>query len=150
MSGGQDIDRILDRIRKLLALGESSNEHEAAIAVARAQELLARYHLSIEDLHAAEYRANIIEEPIVFEGRSQIDWVYRLFKAVQEAFDCRSLGVYRSGTQPKEPWRKPRRYEMLVLVGTEANIKVARLTFDYLCDTVERLTKNHEQETCDQ
>jgi hypothetical protein len=42
--------QIIDKVRKLLALGGSSNEHEAALAVQRAGELLARYRLDFDAL----------------------------------------------------------------------------------------------------
>ena len=41
---------IIEKIRKLLALGKSDNEHEAALAVQRAGELLARYRLDFAAL----------------------------------------------------------------------------------------------------
>jgi hypothetical protein len=37
--------QIIDKVRKLLALGRSDNEHEAALAMQRAKELLDRYRL---------------------------------------------------------------------------------------------------------
>lgn len=36
----QDQEKIADKIRRLLALAESPNEHEAALAAAKAQELI--------------------------------------------------------------------------------------------------------------
>ena len=42
--------QIIEKVRKLLALGSSDNEHEAALAVQRAGELLARYRLDFEAL----------------------------------------------------------------------------------------------------
>lgn len=38
--------KIIDRIKKLLALAESDNESEAKLAMERANELLLRYNLS--------------------------------------------------------------------------------------------------------
>ena len=43
-------DAVLDRIRKLQRLSRSSNEHEAALAAAKMQELLFAHNLSIEAL----------------------------------------------------------------------------------------------------
>jgi hypothetical protein len=43
-------EKIIRKIRKLLALSESPNEHEAHTAAMKAQELLARHHLSIADV----------------------------------------------------------------------------------------------------
>lgn len=42
--------QIIDKVRKLLALGGSDNEHEAALAIRRAGELLARYRLDFDSL----------------------------------------------------------------------------------------------------
>ena len=42
--------QIIDKVRKLLALGGSDNEHEAALAVQRAGELLTRYRLDFDGL----------------------------------------------------------------------------------------------------
>ncbi len=42
--------QVIDKIRKLLALGGSDNEHEAALAVQRAGELLTRYRLDFDAL----------------------------------------------------------------------------------------------------
>lgn len=42
--------RILERIAKLMSLAESSNPNEAAIALSRAQKLMAEHHLSQEDI----------------------------------------------------------------------------------------------------
>lgn len=41
----EESERLLEKIRKLLALASSSNEHEAALAMNRARELFAKYNL---------------------------------------------------------------------------------------------------------
>jgi hypothetical protein len=46
--------QIIDRVRKLLALGHSDNEHEAALAVQRASELLTRHRLDFDGLAEEE------------------------------------------------------------------------------------------------
>ena len=50
--------RVLERVRKLMALGGSDNEHEAALAVRRAGELLARHHLDLDGLAEDEGMAH--------------------------------------------------------------------------------------------
>lgn len=44
-----DIEAVSDKIQKLLALSESSNEHEAKLAAMKAQELIAQYGYSEND-----------------------------------------------------------------------------------------------------
>jgi len=46
----EDSERLLDKVRKLLALATSSNEHEALLAMNKVRELYAKYNLE----HAAE------------------------------------------------------------------------------------------------
>ena len=43
-------EEVLSKVRKLFELSNSPNENEAALAAAKARELLARYNLSIADL----------------------------------------------------------------------------------------------------
>lgn len=47
-----DRSSLLDAIRRLMALGNSPNEHEAAAAVAKAAELMQRYHVDAADIPA--------------------------------------------------------------------------------------------------
>lgn len=44
---GSDTDRVLDRIRKLLALAGSPNQHEAEIAMRKAHELMLRHNIEV-------------------------------------------------------------------------------------------------------
>ncbi len=46
--------QIVEKVRKLMALGSSDNEHEAALAVQRAGELLIRYRLDLDALAEEE------------------------------------------------------------------------------------------------
>ena len=43
-------EKYLAKIKKLLALGQSTNSHEAALAVARARKLMAEYHVTELDV----------------------------------------------------------------------------------------------------
>ena len=45
-----ELEKIADKIRKLFALSQSSNEAEASAAAAKAQEMLTRHNLSIASL----------------------------------------------------------------------------------------------------
>lgn len=53
-------DAVLERVRKLLELAKSPNEHEAELATARAQELMARHRLTLDDV--AEDVVEIVDE----------------------------------------------------------------------------------------
>lgn len=47
--------KILSKVEKLLALAESDNEHEAALAMRRAGELLCRHNLSLKSVEYEDY-----------------------------------------------------------------------------------------------
>lgn len=82
--------RILDKIKKCLALSSSDNPNEAAAALERAQELMAKYGVSAEQL------AHKVTDDQVTEGRVRScasatrckDWELKLFRAIAKAFGC--------------------------------------------------------------
>src|SRR4051812_49350731 len=50
MTQQADMAPIVEKVRKLLALSTSSNPHEAALAAAKAQNLLAQYNLELSQI----------------------------------------------------------------------------------------------------
>lgn len=48
--------RLIDKVRKLLALAESPNEHEAALAAERAQDLMLKYGIELAQVAARKER----------------------------------------------------------------------------------------------
>ena len=44
------MNRIIDRIRKLLRLSQSANPHEAALAAQRVQQMLSEYNLTMDSI----------------------------------------------------------------------------------------------------
>lgn len=56
--------KIVERIKKLLALSESSNEHEAQLAMLKAQELLVKHKLTIKEVKEFKVYNSEIKEKI--------------------------------------------------------------------------------------
>ena len=65
-----DRDKLLDRIKRLLRLAESSNVHEAASAAARAQELMSRHRIEAASLEA-DSTAGIVDHRITESRRGR-------------------------------------------------------------------------------
>ena len=81
-------ERIIDKIKKCLALGASSNEHEAAAALRQAKKLMDEYGISDLDMQAAgasedRTRAGAVKAPS--------NWETALASKVAAAFTCRII-----------------------------------------------------------
>lgn len=86
-------DKILDKIKKCLALAASANEHEAAAAMRQAQKLMEQHGLSDRDVLASQAgetgnKAGAATKPA--------QWEANLAVSVGEAFGCRVLFSQRT------------------------------------------------------
>src|SRR3954454_9262567 len=83
MTAAREIDRIVDRVKKLLALSSSQNPHEAALAAAKAQELLFKHNLSLAlveaELPGGRHSRYVNDR---FDSGGWMDWRRRLLAAV--------------------------------------------------------------------
>lgn len=78
-------ERVIERVSKLLALSNSSNEHEAALAAAHAQRLLSEHNLAMSELEVQQQGAGEVELQM---ARTITKWISSLFATVANAFDC--------------------------------------------------------------
>ncbi len=88
MRDANDHDKILDKIKKCLALSSSSNEHEAAIALRQAQKLMELHGISDIDVKAAQ-----AEEKLARAGARHrpAGWENTLAQNIATAFGCQLL-----------------------------------------------------------
>lgn len=122
--------KIVDRIRKLLALSRSSNEHEAAAAAARAAELMAAHQLEAATLAEDEPPPPVEAHEIETRGQA-VSWRGALASGVAYSFGCRMF------------WR-PRREGgklsvQLMVVGRSGDVDGVRYMYLYLSREVDRL-----------
>jgi hypothetical protein len=115
---------IIEKIRKLLALANSTNEHEAALAAAHAQRLLSEHNLAMADIDTkqAPQTADKIETTV---ARTLPKWVRNLSAGVCSAFDCQAIHHPSQGR--------------MTFIGVGADVQIASYTFAYLDKTVRRL-----------
>jgi hypothetical protein len=111
---------IKDKIRKLLALGSSSNEHEAAVAVSKAEKLMKQYHLSNSDVRFAQEKIEVERQ------RAVPEWENQLLSACCFPHNC-----YVVLTESGEA----------IITGRHQNAEVSKLMFGYLKDTIIRLSE---------
>lgn len=97
-------DRLIDRVRKLLALAESPNEHEAALAAERAQELMLKYGIELAQVAARKERKIGVDHE---EVTGKVDpWRRELAQAVARSLGGRTVwwNEYRKWTGGIEFW----------------------------------------------
>jgi hypothetical protein len=121
-------ERALDKIRKLLALAGSDNQHEAEIAMRRAHELMLRHNIEqaqaeqryeVRHLGTPSQRANAVEADIV--------------GLLTEFFFVEVIRV------PIYLPREGRHAHVYEVMGTHANVEMAAHVFQFLRATAERL-----------
>ena len=86
---------IMDKIKKLLRLGESTNENEASLAMEKAGELMEKYNITHGHLKAKLDLSNI-EELSIKAGidmcRGNTTWEWTLAGSVAKVFDGQVIG----------------------------------------------------------
>jgi len=113
-----DREKVIDRARKLLALGQSENEHEAALAVSRAQALLEEHDIAMADLGGDPTEEPMVQESYrTAEGNRATMWRVWLVQALAEANGC---AVYRSGAVVFVCGRRDHAQRVLVLAAAVA------------------------------
>jgi len=131
----QDNNKIIDKIRKVLALTSSPNEGEAASAAARVQEMLAKYNLQLGDV--IEKKAD--EAIQIYKGMRTPSrpWCRQIAVATASLYFCRYYYTFvKEGAARKCGYI---RYDEHYFVGRPHNAAVAMMMFEYLTKTVERL-----------
>lgn len=127
MNTPTNLESVIKKIEKCLALSKSSNEHEAAAALRQATKLMAAYNITAEALAGAQI------------GESEADtnawtrppgWEMRLLHIIKEAFGCEVImRLGNSGTK---------RLTKIVYIGVKHQAKLAAFAHEVLRRQVER------------
>ncbi|MDP3871287.1 MAG: DUF2786 domain-containing protein [Methyloversatilis sp.] len=127
-----DKDKILDKIRKCMALSASSNEHEAAAALRQARALMEKHGITDTDVLASaagemRTKAGAASRPALWEAN--------LAAATAAVFGCQSIfaGGVAWADHPGQ-W---------VFIGTGARYEVAKFCFEVLLRQAKRARAEH-------
>ena len=123
-------DKIIEKVRRLLALAESDNVNEAANAAAAAQRLMVEHRI---DTAALAVESGEEDEPIendtLFSAAKKETW----------------LGILASGVAASNGaecyWKKTYEGSFLHIVGTTDMVKTTRYMFEHLRREIDRLCK---------
>lgn len=127
---GDEADRLLKKVEKLLNLAQSSNEHEALLAMQRVQELYARYNLErLRDKRSASWVRAVIELK-----KKRMDKNTRMIGSIL-------LGhffVKIVQSQQFDP-HMLEHYQVLHILGTRENVQMAEYVYHFLQNQTNRL-----------
>lgn len=123
-------EKILERVKKLLALaGNNNSEHEAAAAAAKAQELLLKHDL---DMSMVEDSSVEVDDEGVHHTILEKNYVGArgiLMKAITDATMTECVSSDMGGN-----------HKMFHVFGKEANVEVAVYMYGYLIREINRLS----------
>jgi hypothetical protein len=116
-------DKIMIRVKKLLALAESKNRHEAEMAMLKAHELIKKYNIDI--ISAVEDRnffSVFVGKPTLRHHREE----YHLAHLIQDFYFVQGMWVSAYVLEKEKMGR------VLELSGAIENIKIASYVYDFV------------------
>lgn len=114
-------EQALDKVRKLLALKKSPNEHEAASAAQKAREFLDKHNLTMAEVSVQD-KETIQVSSFNLGTKGASAWTLRLAAGVVSCYDCGCLQRGVSGT--------------ISFIGAATDVKVAQWMMEYLMNSV--------------
>lgn len=122
-------EKLLNRIKKLLALSNSSYEGEADTALKMAYDLMNQNDISMEDIkvHSKDETLGKLGSGVLDEEEKQYrKWEVSLLNAIAKMFDCQVLRTTHNSRYYKK--------SSLTIVGRESNRITTKLMYDWIRD----------------
>jgi len=121
-------EKLVKKIQKLLALSESSNEHEAQSAMLKAQELLIKHKLSLKEVKEFKTYNDSIKEKKTKISFKKAKWKAELASLVGDNFGC-------------YVFFKTRYSHTITFFGKEEDIIVCNIMLEYAVDCINNAVK---------
>jgi hypothetical protein len=125
-----DSEKIIEKVRKLLALANSTNEHEALLAMQRVREIYAKYNLEQIEKSAKEGFVHLV----VTRGKKRVEiWEMKIASLLTKFFFVeivlsREFDA-KSGDQ----------HQSMELIGTRENVLMAEYVYHFLLNQLQQL-----------
>ena len=131
-------DKILNTLRKVLALTTSPVEGEAQAAAGKLQELLTKHNLSMADLETrGKAEPAKVEEDGHDLGKAAFTWKLNLAEGIAEFYFCYPI--------------VSRARKTVVFVGRKDNVESLKMLYGWLIDQIRRISaverKEHQSRT---
>jgi len=113
-------DSIIKKIKALLRLSKSDNQNEALLALEKANELMTKHQISLSETDLSSAQEVSVENYSVEEFKVRAGFLYRLFQACAQLFDCEE---FNRSSLPGNRFG---------IIGNKIDIQLATGTFEYL------------------
>ena len=134
-----DRDKIIDKIKKLLALaGDDANEHECMAAALKAQKLISEYDVEESEIHDSNNEEIFTYNTPKFSRRI---WRGYLAQIIADNFRCKSIFINVKEAEDNYKLRHSCRF-----IGYKHDIHAALLVYDKCVAVGERLAKERFDE----
>lgn len=116
-------NKLMGRVRKLMALAQSRNQHEAQAAMVKAHELIAKYNLDLAGKrNGREFVSIFVGEPALRHFRE----AYKLASLLSDFYFVYGIWV------PTFVMEKNKMGRVFEISGTVPNVKIAHYVYDYV------------------
>jgi len=133
---GEAVPAMLARVEKLFALAQSNNEHEAALAMRKANGLLRKYNLE----RLARHEITAYDYVILNHHRKRLTTHQRVVAAILKDFFYVNVVI----GQQFDP-ATAETHRVIELIGARENLAVAEYVYHFLLDRLEILWQGYRQ-----
>ena len=115
-----------EKIRNLLALAESPNEHEAKAALLKARELMAKYKLTERDVQDAKKQDVKRVMTDITCSKRRNPWITELSCVISENYCCKGFRSHMKGKQT----------HAIGFIGLEDDVEICVAVFKYAVNSI--------------
>lgn len=127
-------ERILNKIKRCLALSKSSNEHEAATALRQAHMMMEKYSITLDDVQLSTVNESNSDTNL---GVRYNRYKTQLANLIAKKFSCK---VYLQGNWDDD---KNRPYRKICFVGVDIYPEIASYAYDVLIKQLEKSRRQY-------
>lgn len=135
-------EKVIERVKKLLALAQSNNANESESAMLKAQELLAKHKLQMKDIEVNDSSNDVLDEKSDFEYTIRSQWKGNLALVISENFGCDAYVNIKRKNGRKNKLQ-------LCFIGEYENIEMVKIVYEYalkVCDErIKELQKGNKR-----
>jgi hypothetical protein len=123
IQGGKMDTRVIEKVKKLLALSESSNENEAKLAMLKVQEIVVKYKISMKEVENYKiYNTKVLNKKTKISFKSA-KWKGLLGSLIADNFGC--YCYYNTN-----------KTHIITFLGREEDITVCNIVLEYAIDCI--------------